>query len=229
MDYLKDFSYEADSRVQDSSVQALVKQQIVTYTGFDDLDDSQKSWPLVGGHLFVGFTGYLACIVVVPSELASLANTEAFTHLDKNQFQHIVVHQLLDVHLALVNVVQKNDGHDNNYHVTWHDRSNARLGFYQRLFYVCDLEKVSKKMLKEVAVVTKPEFYSTFYSDCLQFCKDYVKLFLVHAELTVTGTLMNRVDALALTGTRIEAVSRKTTSGAVVGNLSFHSLPVGDI
>jgi hypothetical protein len=222
------YVFEDDHRVSNSLVRKLSTRNVTEYEGFDEQlldagrtnrdDLFQKlldSSPIENGSLLIGFKGHHAMVVFIFGSNSFLSDKEAFWHL--SDYATVLVDRLCICHLCFA------DQDSEEYKVQWRHYPNLELGFFSRLFYVCDFEDVRLAELQAAALSSTPAFYSTFYSDCLEYCKMYAKNFIRMADINVNGIVVDRLNALAITGTRVEASSRQHTVLAVSANQSLAS------
>ena len=180
-------AYESDHRVRDSLVRMLVKHKIVGFANLENAERGVGDDTLLDGHLLIAFHGLHALVLILPDKPA-FKDFEPYTDLIKGEYADVTLVGASYVHLTFKNKEPVGDETDSDYVIEWQDINAAHmnLGFYQRVFYVCDLDKnVSMLDLEQTAIAVKAEFYSTFYSDCLEYCKLYVKKCLCIGGFTV--------------------------------------------
>jgi hypothetical protein len=83
------------------------------------------------------------------------------------------------------------------------------------------VKNVPSVELPAIAVSSKREFYTAFHSDCLEYCKVFVMNYCAATEQPMT--MVDRVHAFAITGTRLEASSRQNDSTALSANRALES------
>ena len=157
---LLNLAYESDERVRDSSVRKLVKHPIVGFVNLEEAQNNIGDDTPLEGHLLIAFHGLHALVLILPDQPA-FVDLECYTHLVKGQYGEVQLVGASYVHLRFKNIEPRRDETDEHYVVEWQDvdAPHMTLGFYQRLFYVCDLNgKVSKLDLMQAAIAEIPEF-----------------------------------------------------------------------
>lgn len=220
------YAHVGDQRLNNGSVKKLTENKIVKFDGFDErlinnngdvclLDRVVEKSELVSGHILIGFINLRAMVFVVTSDVPWLESEEAFWFLEN--FKNKSLPNLYVSHITFL------DEHSENYQLRWSKIPSLVLADFSRVFYVCDFSDVHHLQLQSIAVTSLPPFYSTFYSDCLEYCKMFAKNFIKTIELYCTGQMVDRINALAVEGTRIEIVPRRNSPAAVTVNKAVDS------
>ena len=224
----EEYSYIGDERSNNATVKKLVTKKIEQFEGFDQgiLDNHDDSLWLnrivdgskkVNGHILIGFKHLHAMVLVASSTEKWLKDEEAFADLTC-EWKNKSIERLNIVHLTFV------DENSEDYKLQWKDMPpHASLASFSKIFYVCDFTDVRYLELQMIAIASIPAFYSTFYSDCLEYCKTFAKNAIASNDISCNGAMIDRINALAITGTRVETLSRKNISSAVIGNRALDS------
>lgn len=218
------YAHVGDQRLNNGSVKKLQENKIVKFDGFDErlinkngdanfrvVEESK----LESGHILIGFINLRAMVFVVTSDAPWLESEEAFWFLEN--FKNKSLSNLYVSHITYL------DEQSENYQLRWSKIPSLILADFSRVFYVCDFSDVHHLQLQSIAVTSLPPFYSTFYSDCLEYCKMFAKNVIKTNELYCTGQMVDRINALAIAGTRIEIIPRKNSPTAVLANKAVGS------
>lgn len=229
------YIYAGEEQSHNASVKMLVTNKIVEFNGFDKQlikhhNDSAfdlviEESELVSGHILIGFKDYHAVVFVVISDNDHqwFESAKPFSYLENEDYKNISLSDLYRTHIRYLNQQCE------EYKLEWKNIHQTNLKSYERLFYVCSFSDVYFLEIQAVALSSRPEYYSTFYSDCLEFCKTFAKNFINTIELDCVEQDTLAIDALAITGLKIEETSRKNVMSAVSGNRAVHSSSSGSI
>lgn len=112
-----------------------------------------------------GFKSYHAMVFVAKTDEQWLESEEALSRLE-NYYKNMSITNLHIEHITFL------DENSEDYQLQWREmRANTSLASFSRFFW-CVLLKI-----QAIAIASLPDFYSTFYSDCLEYCKTFAKNF----------------------------------------------------
>lgn len=211
-DLLK-YAHIGDDRLDNTVVKKLKENKIVKFDGFDKrliryggdrnwLDRVIAESELVSGHILIGFVNLRAMVLLVTTDVPWLESEEGFWFLE-NDFKNKSLSNLYVSHITFL------DDHSEAYQLRWTKIPSLKLAEFSRVYYVCDFSDVHYLQLQSIGMASLPSFYSTFYSDCLEYCKIFAKNVIKSTELYCTGQMVDRINGLAIAGTRIEIDPRK--------------------